>query len=115
MTKLPDRCVMVLGTLALLSACGDEAAAPEPVAETAAVTGEVLEGSISDAMLPLDELQSRAPQAVIVPESDSGGSGGTPATTDGEQAGTAPAEDEPEPDAPSASAPERASATPAAE
>ena len=46
--------------LGLLAACESE---PEPVATNANAEGEVLEGSISDEMLPLDRLQSKSPPA----------------------------------------------------
>ncbi|QDH35935.1 hypothetical protein [Porphyrobacter sp. YT40] len=51
-----------LAVLALaLAACGDEAA---PAAQQGgAASGEVLEGSISDAMIPLDQVTSQAPLA----------------------------------------------------
>jgi hypothetical protein len=42
----------------LLVACGDD-----PAPEEGEVSGEVLEGTISDAMLPLDQVRSRAPLA----------------------------------------------------
>jgi hypothetical protein len=45
----------------ILAACGDEAA---PAAKQGgAASGEVLAGSISDAMIPLDQLESEAPLA----------------------------------------------------
>ena len=51
---------LALATLCLgLAACGSETKAP--VAKDAG--GEVLEGSISDAMLPLDTVRSQAPLA----------------------------------------------------
>ncbi|WP_211277354.1 hypothetical protein [Erythrobacter donghaensis] len=51
-----------LACLALaLAACGDEAA---PAAKQGgAASGEVLDGSISDAMIPLDQVTSQAPLA----------------------------------------------------
>jgi hypothetical protein len=48
--------------LALLAAACNEAAAPPPEQGSAAA-GEVLGGEISDAMLPLDQLESQAPLA----------------------------------------------------
>ncbi len=49
-------------TLALLAAgCGDQSAAPAEQGGEA--SGEVLEGSVSDAMIPLGELKSQAPLA----------------------------------------------------
>jgi len=66
-----------LTAFALVSACADEAETPE-VDESANVGGEVLDASVSDAMLPIDEVRSRAPQAAIVPQSDgAAGAGGT--------------------------------------
>ena len=45
-------------TLALLlAACGEEA----PVDDSRSASGEVLEGTISDAMLPVDRVQSEPP------------------------------------------------------
>jgi hypothetical protein len=44
-----------------LAACGDPSAAPAE--QGAAASGEVLAGSISDAMIPLDQLSSQAPLA----------------------------------------------------
>lgn len=56
-----------------LAACGDEAAAPAE--QGGAASGEVLAGSISDAMIPLDQLESQAPlaprQAIPVGDIDS--------------------------------------------
>jgi hypothetical protein len=49
-------------SLALLAACGDEPTAPDTSGE-AGVEGNVLEGSISDAMLPLDTITSESPSA----------------------------------------------------
>lgn len=50
----------VLAPLCLLAACGDD---PVPVDEGRLASGEVLEGTISDDMLPLDRLRSQAPLA----------------------------------------------------
>jgi hypothetical protein len=48
--------------LALFAAsCGDEAAAPAE--QGGAASGEVLAGSVSDAMIPLGQLESEAPLA----------------------------------------------------
>ena len=44
-----------------LAACEQQAAAP--AAEGGAASGEVLPGSISDAMIPLEQLDSQAPLA----------------------------------------------------
>jgi hypothetical protein len=45
----------------LVAACTPEASAPAE--QGGAAAGEVLGGSISDAMIPLDELESEAPPA----------------------------------------------------
>lgn len=69
--------ILAAATLAL-TACGSD---PEPVAteenETGGARGEVLGGSISDDMLPLDTLTSRSPPL------RGAGSGGTEATDEG--------------------------------
>lgn len=44
-----------------VAACGDQAAAPAEQGGEA--SGEVLPGSISDAMIPLEQLESEAPLA----------------------------------------------------
>jgi hypothetical protein len=50
------RLFLALTPLMLLAACGEERAD-----EGRAASGEVLEGTISDAMLPLDRVQSEPP------------------------------------------------------
>lgn len=65
------RHAVILAAALALSACGDD---PAPV-EDGSVSGEVLEGSISDDMLPLDTIQSRSPP-LETPRSETG-------TTDG--------------------------------
>lgn len=50
-----------LAVLVLLAGCGEEAAAPAKQGAKAA--GEVLGGEISDAMIPLEQLESQAPLA----------------------------------------------------
>lgn len=51
----------VLALALLVAACGDQAAAPAEQGGEA--SGEVLAGSVSDAMIPLDQLKSEAPLA----------------------------------------------------
>ncbi|GAA4647580.1 hypothetical protein GCM10023115_55420 [Pontixanthobacter gangjinensis] len=58
-----SRIAAPLCTLALLTACKDEPAAPTPENETQAAEGDVLKGSISDEMLPLDTITSQSPAA----------------------------------------------------
>ena len=84
----------ILPLLALLAACGDAAIAPDDDAARAA-SGEVLEGSISDAMLPLEDLTSQPPVAAPLPgETVAVPAGGeaTPAAA-ASDAAEAPAED----------------------
>ena len=50
------RLILALAPVALLAACGGDATDDERAA-----SGEVLEGSISDAMLPLDRVRSEPP------------------------------------------------------
>ena len=57
MNRVPFLAILCLG----LAACGDPSAAPAE--QGAAASGEVLAGSISDAMIPLDQLSSEAPLA----------------------------------------------------
>ncbi|GAA0284055.1 hypothetical protein GCM10009127_26870 [Alteraurantiacibacter aestuarii] len=56
------------GPVLLLAACSDD---PDAVQESDGreASGEVLEGSISDEMIPLDQLQSQAPHLQEVPAS----------------------------------------------
>jgi hypothetical protein len=77
-----------------LAACGSDSKAP--VAADAG--GEVLEGSISDAMLPLDTVRSQAPLAPRPTESASGKSAAaSEATSEAETATEAePAEVRPD-------------------
>lgn len=65
------RLLLAAAPLALLAACGDEASKDD----SRAATGEVLEGTISDAMLPVDRVRSQPPLAA--PEPGPGGEGGT--------------------------------------
>ena len=55
----------------MLAACGWFDQQPE-AEQSAGVQGELLEGSISDEMIPVDELRSQSPRAATLP-SDGGG------------------------------------------
>lgn len=89
-----SRLVFATAPLALLAACGEEA----PSDDSRAATGEVLEGTISDAMLPLDRVRSQPPLVERRPrstgaeddgeaEAEPDGEAGAPASTDeGEEA-----------------------------
>lgn len=92
--------------LALLAACGEEA----PTDDGRAATGEVLEGTISDAMLPVDRVRSQAPLAA--PERTAGGEDGT--ATPGTDAEATPAAEGESPAA-EADAPATAAAAPPAD
>ena len=50
------RLFLAFAPLALLAACDEE-----PTDDSRAASGEVLEGTVSDAMLPIDRLQSEPP------------------------------------------------------
>lgn len=58
----PSKIALALPVLLVLSACEDE---PEVSVEDDGreASGQVLEGSISDEMIPLDEVRSQAPLA----------------------------------------------------
>lgn len=59
------RIAVILGATIALAACGSDPA-PSAGGENTA-SGEVLEGSISDAMLPLDTVQSHSPPLEMAP------------------------------------------------
>ena len=108
---IDKRLFLALPALALLVGCGGEGAD-----EGGAATGEVLEGTISDAMLPLDRVRSEPPLedpeafAEAQKEAEEAVAAATGATenrgededaeaadTDGELAEEAPAEEPAEP------------------
>ena len=93
------RFLLPLAPLAMLAACNQ---ADEPAAPTdKRAEGEVLGGTISDAMIPLDQLRSQSPPMRVAPTE-----GGTPGSDDdagdsGDTTGPAPAaEPAPEPAVP---------------
>jgi hypothetical protein len=51
------RLLIILSPLVLLAACGKQA----PANDSRSASGEVLEGTVSDAMLPLDTVKSEPP------------------------------------------------------
>ena len=51
--------ISLLPALALLAACGEQT--PERTDDAREAEGEVLGGTISDEMLPLDQLRSQSP------------------------------------------------------
>ncbi len=58
-TLTAKRLIFALPPLVLLAACGEEA----PADDSRSASGEVLEGTISDAMLPVDTVSSQPPLA----------------------------------------------------
>lgn len=87
---------LALLPLALLAACGEA-----DNAGTAAASGKVLEGTISDDMLPLDTVRAQAPLAG--PAADGKGKKGAAADEEGEPDGEGDETDAPA-EAPSADA-----------
>jgi hypothetical protein len=104
------RAAPLLALTLLVAGCGEQADAPAE--QGGAASGEVLEGSVSDAMIPLDQLKSEAPlaprqaQGDITGDLDSEQPVVTPAPGFEPGAGGAAAE----PAAPAAPAPEAAPA-----
>lgn len=54
--------VSLIAAATVLGACSEEPA-PAPMTDDASASGNVLEGSINDEMLPLDTVQSQSPPA----------------------------------------------------
>ncbi|MEO0589656.1 MAG: hypothetical protein AAFZ11_03740 [Pseudomonadota bacterium] len=101
----------LIGALAgLVAACSPEAETPETIAapeQGGEVKGEVLGGSVSDAMIPLESLKSQSPSlrrqttTTTVTQSADGGETTVQTTTvtQSESAGEAPAPSPPVPPA----------------
>lgn len=98
--KLKFVCALAFPLL-LLAGCEDEAAESTAVETGGKAAGEVLGGTISDDMLPLEELQSTSPPAARTPseggagEGDSASDGGSDAEATEPAEAEAPAEAEP--------------------
>ena len=95
--------------LLLVTACGGEATAPdeaEAVEQGGEASGDVQEGSISDAMIPLEALRSQSPSlrrqttTVTTTEDGQGGSQTTVETTTTVNTSSAPAPAAPQPPTP---------------
>jgi hypothetical protein len=76
------RCLTSIAAFGLLAACGGDAPPPESD-DARTASGEVLEGTISDAMLPVETLKSQPPLARPSP---SAGDTGESAANEGEVA-----------------------------
>ncbi|KRA82588.1 hypothetical protein [Altererythrobacter sp. Root672] len=74
------RLISALAALTLLSGCGGAKTSTDDDSRSA--SGEVLEGTASDAMLPVDQVRSQAPFA---PPERTGGAAGTDAAQPGEE------------------------------
>jgi len=78
---IDKRHFFALPAAALLAACGGDA-----TDNTVAAPGEVLDGTISDAMLPLDRVRSEAPledpEAFAAAQAGARPASGTPAASD---------------------------------
>ena len=89
---------LVLG-VALLSACGSETPPEETTAEADRnAQGEVLGGTISDDMLPLDRLRSQAPSISESPSAPSTGDSSADAAPEQEEAAEPAPAPEPAPE-----------------
>jgi hypothetical protein len=92
-------------SLALLAACGEEPVAEPSDNDGRSAEGEVIGGTISDAMLPLDTVRSQAPSAAAAAASDAASGeppGAAPApgaVADDAEPAPAAADPEPEPEA----------------
>ncbi|WP_341711015.1 hypothetical protein [Erythrobacter sp.] len=62
-------CLTIAGLALFLSACGDQTASDSSQVDERKARGEVLGGSISDSMIPLDTLESKSPPLKIEPRS----------------------------------------------
>ena len=75
--------------LVALSACGDEAAEPISTETGGEAAGEILGGTISDEMIPLEEITSTSPPAQRRANTSSAASSDAPASSE-EAAATEP-------------------------
>ncbi len=99
---MTNRLPVFLLPLALVAGCGEEPVAEPTDNDGRTAAGEVIGGTISDAMLPLDTVRSQGPSMAEESETGSGepaGSAAAPATgVQADQAAPASTTDEPEPE-----------------
>ena len=88
------RYLLPIAALGLLAACGDDPA-PSPDDDDRTASGEILEGTISDAMLPVDRVRSEPPLLRPAAPAAGGGSSATAEET-AEEDGEAEAAETPE-------------------
>jgi hypothetical protein len=87
------RCLTSIAAFGLLAACGGDA--PQPESDDArTASGEVLEGTISDAMLPVETLKSQPPLATPSPDATSAGAAAQDEGEAAEESAEAPADDQ---------------------
>jgi hypothetical protein len=86
-----------LTALALLAGCGEEPVAEPSDNDGRAAEGEVIGGTISDAMLPLDTVRSQGASALVATDTEAGEAASDAPTPAAQQAEPAAAED-PEPE-----------------
>lgn len=86
--RLRRGAMLATGGALLLAACAEEKVAEPQPAENRDASGEVLEGSISDAMIPMDQLRSQPPRMKVAPAE-----GGSEEAAEGAEEAT-PSEDE---------------------
>lgn len=90
--------VILIAPLVLLAACGDDVPAETEEDAQREAAGEVLGGTISDDMLPLDDLRSQSPplrESAEGGENEDGGESTAPAEDAQDTAGENPAEQNP--------------------
>ena len=87
------RYLLPVAALGLLAACGDDPA-PSPDDDARTASGEILEGTISDAMLPLETLKSQPPLVESSPDATGENATGEAADEEGGDAGDEPGDGE---------------------
>ena len=97
MTSLPRIAVIALGGLTLAS-CGGSG---ETAADGEAVNSRILEGSVSDEMIPFEKLRSEPPAAKIENDEAGGKSGVQGGSTPGSSPGSGPVVPDPAQPSPS--------------
>lgn len=88
--KALSRLIVSATACVSLAACGSEPVVDESPDDGRSASGEVLEGSISDDMIPLDQLRSQPPLMKAEPADDSNDDSGDGDAQVGEPAADAP-------------------------